>query len=247
MRHDSRLACLRLAKKIKVIRAPRVAHHRQKLAKVRYDDTYFKLLVADSLEAGLAYPDAARLAAAVFKEVDIAARDENNNHNLLPPTALEDIRLYCRAILRSGTTFSAWEVAKRAVGAWKEAGIELSKLHDEWRRETVRAKVRRQYVRRKARAVMTTVEGSGQQPQQKQEAQKTGLSKQRLGPLSDLRDLVNLPSNWDDGHWPLHSEDGIGADVDLDDGISDDDEPQYLDFDFYRETGNRRLDEREDV
>lgn len=218
---------------------PCATHHRQKLSKVRYDDTYFKLLVADSLEAGLAYPDAARLAAAVFKEVDIAARDENNNHNLLPPDALEDIRLYCRAILRSGTTFSAWEVAKRAVGAWKEAGIELSKLHDEWRRETIRAKVRRQYVRRKARENAVVIDG-------------VVMPYQHPRPEPLLGEANELPSGWlpetgidNDAGISIDVESGTGADVDVDDGISEDEEITHLDFDFYRETGSRRLDHRE--
>lgn len=114
----------------------------------RYEVTYAKYLIEDGLEAGLAHCDAVRIAVSIFKEIDVVARD--SEFNLLPPDALEDIRSYCRAILRSGSTFSAFEIATRAVYAWREATTELEKLHAEWRRErvNVRRRLRLRQVRR---------------------------------------------------------------------------------------------------
>lgn len=114
----------------------------------RYEVIYAKCLIEDGLEAGLAHCDAVRIAVSIFREIDVVARD--SEFNLLSPDALEDIRSYCRAILRSGSTFSAFEIATRAVYAWREATTELEKLHAEWRRErvNVRRRLRLRQVRR---------------------------------------------------------------------------------------------------
>lgn len=94
-----------------------------------------KALVEAALESGISHSDAVRLAIGVYKEIDTLARDERSN--LLSRTALKDIRVYCRAILRSGTTFSAFEIATRAVATWRAVAGELKTLHEQWDRESV--------------------------------------------------------------------------------------------------------------
>lgn len=94
-----------------------------------------KVILESALESGIGSTDAVRLAIGVYKEIDVIARDEKCN--ILSPSALKDIRMYCRAILRSGTTFSAFEIAQRGVIAWREMARELVRLHDEWDRESV--------------------------------------------------------------------------------------------------------------
>ncbi len=97
-----------------------------------------RTMIESSLESGLSHHDAVKLAIATYKELDV----------LTAPTAdaafwdltrddLREIRMYCRAILRSGSTFQAFEIATRAIAAWKLAKVELQKLHDEWNRRDV--------------------------------------------------------------------------------------------------------------
>lgn len=105
-----------------------------------------KALVEAALESGISHSDAVKLAIGVYKEIDTLARDERSN--LLSRTALKDIRVYCRAILRSGTTFSAFEIATRAVATWRMVAGELKTLHEEWDRESVTKRLKRRAMKK---------------------------------------------------------------------------------------------------
>jgi hypothetical protein len=94
-----------------------------------------KAILEAALESGIGAGDAVKLAIGVYKEIDVLARNEKCD--ILSRTALKDIRTYCRAILRSGTTFSSFEIAQRAVMAWRELAKELVELHKMWDRESV--------------------------------------------------------------------------------------------------------------
>lgn len=109
-----------------------------------------KALVEAALEGGLSHADAVRLAIGVYKEIDVLARDENGD--ILSRTAIKDIRVYCRGILRSGSTFSSFEIATRAVAAWRLTLEELAKLHAEWDRETVTQRLKLREIRKQAAA-----------------------------------------------------------------------------------------------
>lgn len=105
-----------------------------------------KALVGSALAGGLSYSDAVRLGVGVYKELDLLARDENSN--ILNRTAMKDIREYCREIMKSGQTFSAFEIATRAVSAWRMTLDELAKLHVEWDKETVDQRMKLRAARR---------------------------------------------------------------------------------------------------
>lgn len=103
-------------------------------------------LIEAALESGLQHSDAINLAIGVYKELDILARNERGD--ILDRSALKVIRIYCRAILRSGSTFSSFEIATRAVAAWRETRIQLKQLHAEWNRQTVTARLREREIQR---------------------------------------------------------------------------------------------------
>lgn len=110
-----------------------------------------KRLVESALESGISYSDSVRLAIAVYREIDVLARDEKCN--ILSRFALRDIREYCCAILRSGTTFSAFQIATRAVAAWRLTVEEIGKLHDEWDLERVSERLQKRRIRQDAAAL----------------------------------------------------------------------------------------------
>lgn len=105
-------------------------------------------MIEAALESGLQHSDALNLAIGVYKELDILARNERGD--ILDRSALKVIRIYCRAILRSGSTFSAFEIATRAVACWRETRIRLRELHAEWDRQTVTARLRLRKIRQEA-------------------------------------------------------------------------------------------------
>lgn len=105
-------------------------------------------LIESALEAGLQASDACRLGLGVYKELDVLARDADLN--VLDETAMVDIRLYCRAILRSGSTFAAFEIASRAIQCWREATASVEALRTEWDREIVTRRLKMQRVRQRA-------------------------------------------------------------------------------------------------
>lgn len=107
-------------------------------------------LIEASLESGLGYSDAVTLAVGVYKEIDLLARDEVGD--ILNRTAIKTIRVYCRAILRSGSTFSSFEIATRAVAAWRTTLDELEKIHAIWDRETVAQRLKLRQIRKAAAA-----------------------------------------------------------------------------------------------
>lgn len=98
-------------------------------------------LIESALEAGLSHSDAVRLAIAVYKEIDLLARGASLTQ--LPTATLREIRLYARAILRSGSTFSSFEIAQRAVATYRLTQDEIRKLDAEWRTETASKRLRR--------------------------------------------------------------------------------------------------------
>lgn len=99
---------------------------------------------AAGLETGLDHTSAVRLAVGIVQEIDVLARDEHLN--TLSPAALREIRLYCLAVLRSGTTFSSYEIATRSIAAWRLAAREVVRLQNEWNTASVtkRLKQRKQ-------------------------------------------------------------------------------------------------------
>lgn len=109
-----------------------------------------KALVESGLESGLTHSDAVRLAIGVYKEIDVLARDERST--MLTRAALKDIRGYACAIMRSGTTFKAFEIATRAVATWRLVSSELKELHDEWNREEVSKRLRQRQLRQERAA-----------------------------------------------------------------------------------------------
>lgn len=97
-----------------------------------------RTMIESSLESGLAHPDAVRLAIATYKELDVLTSPSADMAFWdLTRDDLREIRMYCRAILRSGTTFQSFEIATRAIAAWKLAQAEITKLHEEWNRRDV--------------------------------------------------------------------------------------------------------------
>lgn len=111
-----------------------------------------KAILESALESGIGPTDAVKLAIGVYKEIDVLARNEKCD--ILSRTALKDIRTYCRAILRSGTTFSSFEIANRAVIAWRELAKELVALHKMWDRESVTHRLKERKRRQKLAAEM---------------------------------------------------------------------------------------------
>lgn len=111
-----------------------------------------KAILEAALESGIQASEAVKLAIGVYKEIDVLARNEKGD--ILGRTALKDIRTYCRAILRSGTTFSSFEIAQRAVMAWRELAKELIELHRMWDRESVTHRLKERAVRQKRAAEM---------------------------------------------------------------------------------------------
>lgn len=98
------------------------------------EDRLVRSLVECGLEAGLSHSDAVNLAIAVFKELDILVADGDvTGLNCLSSTAVREIRQYTRAILRSGSTFSAFEIAVRAVKAREMVAAELVKMRESLR------------------------------------------------------------------------------------------------------------------
>lgn len=116
-----------------------------------------KALIEAALESGIRHQDAVRLGLGVYKELDILARDEHGN--ILSRTALKDIRVYCRAILRSGTSFNSQEIATQAVAAWRMTAEELKHLHEEWDRETVTRRLRNRQKRQDTAAKSRILRG----------------------------------------------------------------------------------------
>lgn len=116
------------------------------------------LMIEAALESGISATDAVRLGIATVKEVDVLARDANAEP--LDQDAITAIRGYCRAILRSGTTFSAYEIATRAIMAYREASVELHALEKEWHKADVDERQRRLKVRQDAAAKGVQIEGS---------------------------------------------------------------------------------------
>ena len=112
-----------------------------------------RLLAECGLEAGLSHSDAVRLAIGVYKELDVLAR-ATATLAPLPAPAITAIRGYARAILRSGSTFSSFEIATRAIATYREAEAAIAKLGAEWDRQTVTQRLRLQRTRRQATAKM---------------------------------------------------------------------------------------------
>jgi len=112
---------------------------------IRSENQIVRDFVEAALESGLPHSDAVKLGIGIYKEIDVIARDENCNS--LSMTCLEDIRTNCLAIMRSGTTFSAFEIATRAVAAWRLTSVELVKLHREWNHESVTQRLQQRKVR----------------------------------------------------------------------------------------------------
>lgn len=121
-----------------------------------------KALIEAALESGMSHSDAVRLGIATYKEIDLLARDEKSN--ILSRTALKDIRVYCRAILRSGSTFSAFEVATRAVAAWRLTLQELKTLHEEWDRESATKRLKQRKSRQEKQEAAQIVKAQVSQP-----------------------------------------------------------------------------------
>lgn len=93
-------------------------------------------LIASALEGGLSHPDAVRLAISTYKEVDLLARARNLNQ--LSAAAIDEIMLYVCAVFRSGSTFSSFEIANRAVATYELARKEMNTLSAKWRGRTAR-------------------------------------------------------------------------------------------------------------
>lgn len=100
-----------------------------------------RAMIECALEGGLSHTDAVRLGIAVYKEVDLLAR--GTDHRPLKASSIREIRLYARAVLRSGSTFSAYDIATRAVNAYKLAQSEIGKLKNGWRRDEIGSRLKK--------------------------------------------------------------------------------------------------------
>lgn len=93
-------------------------------------------LIVSALEGGLSHSDAVRLAISTYKEVDLLARGRNLNQ--LSAAAIDEIMLYAEAVFRSGSTFSAFEIANRAMSTYELAAKEMNALSAKWRGRTAK-------------------------------------------------------------------------------------------------------------
>lgn len=93
-------------------------------------------LIASALEGGLSHSDAVPIAISTYKEIDLLARARNLNQ--LPSAAIDEIMLYAEAVFRSGSTFSSFEIANRAVATYELAAKEMNALAAKWRGRTAR-------------------------------------------------------------------------------------------------------------
>lgn len=111
-------------------------------------------LVSCALEAGLSHSDAVRLGVGVYQEIDILARDES--FDPLSIGAFAIIRDYALSIIRSGSTFSPFEIATRAVAAWRLSVQEFRRVNYEWKHEraTKRRRTRSEKQKEAARLVV---------------------------------------------------------------------------------------------
>lgn len=99
-------------------------------------------LVQACLEAGMTSSEAVTLAVETHYELDRLARVEDNGKNHPAFTEIQKIRGFVIATLRSGACTSAFEVAARAVGAWRELKKAGAALKKDWVEEEAREKER---------------------------------------------------------------------------------------------------------
>jgi hypothetical protein len=104
-------------------------------------DQLITTMTASALESGIAHSQAVTLAIETFKQVEAIARDESME--LLPEHELAKVYTFCCAVLASGTTFSPFEIAQRAVLAVEVAREELGRLFATWDPVDVEERVKR--------------------------------------------------------------------------------------------------------
>jgi len=104
-------------------------------------DQLITTMTASALESGIAHSQAVTLAIETFKQVEAIARDENME--LLPEHELAKVYTFCCAVLASGTTFSPFEIAQRAVLAAAAAKEGLEGLFATWDPVSVEERVKR--------------------------------------------------------------------------------------------------------
>ena len=114
------------------------------------ENRIIQALIEAALEGGRSASDAVRFGIETYKEIDIWARDDRGN--ILSRTSMKTIRVFARAILRSGEMLPPTRVASRAVAAWREMLKARDEIHKEWEKETVaqRAEKRRKKGQEKA-------------------------------------------------------------------------------------------------
>lgn len=103
---------------------------------------------AAGLETGLDHTSAVRLAVGIVQEIDVLARNEQLD--TLSPAALREIRQYCLSVMRSGTTFSSYEIATRSIAAWRLAAREVVRLQGEWSTASVTKRLKQRKQRQDA-------------------------------------------------------------------------------------------------
>lgn len=104
-------------------------------------DQLITTMIASALESGIAHSQAVTLAIETFKQVEAIARDENME--LLPEREMAKVYTFCCAVLASGTTFSPFEIAQRAVLAAEAARRGLRELFATWDPVSVEERVKR--------------------------------------------------------------------------------------------------------
>lgn len=105
-----------------------------------------------ALEAGIQSTDAVKIALGIYKEVDVLARD--TNFDPLTASALRAIVRFCCAILRSGSTFSSYEIATRAINTWRMLTDEARAVQEVWSREAVSKRLKLKETRTRAQQKM---------------------------------------------------------------------------------------------
>lgn len=97
-------------------------------------------LIEAALEGGLSATDSVNIGLGVYKELYLLARNEDSGI-ILARASLNVIRAYARAILRSGSTFSSFEIASRAVSCWRQTSQALVAFFDDWDRLSITRKM----------------------------------------------------------------------------------------------------------
>lgn len=106
------------------------------------------ILISHALESGMTHSQATELAVETFREVEVLARDEETG-DLLPDHALFRVYSFCCSILASGTTFSSYEVAQRAIAAYRAMVRRLKLLWEEWDPEMIDGRIKARKSRRR--------------------------------------------------------------------------------------------------